>query len=118
MKRTAEKDINKYWYAFGRSQAINDTYKNKLAINQLLRDKNDLKFVYAQLGVGVYGGLYILSPTISFDEIKKALCSDEFSVYISLLAKYKSGGYYTFSSKDLKKYLDYKFAYERGLFEC
>ena len=46
---------------------------------------------------------------------KNALMSDDFVAYISLLGKYKSGGYYTFSSKDVKAYLDYKLAYEGGL---
>ena len=117
LKRTAEKDIYKYWYAFGRSQAINDTYKDKMTLNQLIRDEKDLKFVNAPSGVGVYGGLYITSDTIPLSEIRTALQSREFVKYVVLLGKYKSGGYYTFSSKDVKKYLDYKFAFERGLFD-
>ena len=116
--RSNENKDGDHWYAFGRSQAINDTFKNKLAINTLLRNENDFKFINAPAGTGVYGGLYIISDTISFDEIEKALKSKEFATYISLLGKYKSGGYYTFSSKDVKKYLDYKFDYIGGFFEC
>lgn len=110
IKRSNEKDKEKYWYAFGRSQAIKDTYKDKLAINTLLRDETDFKFVDVPAGTGVYSGLYLVSESIPFEEIKNALKSKEFAEYISLLGKYKSGGYYTFSSKDVKAYLDYKFA--------
>ena len=116
VNRSNEKDANEYWYAFGRSQALGDTYKDKVAINTLIRNADDFKFVYAPAGTGVYGGLYIISNSIPINEIKEALVSDEFVKYVSLLGKYKSGGYYTFSSKDVKSFLDYKFAYNGGLF--
>lgn len=112
VRRSNEKKDEKFWYAFGRSQAIRDTYKNKLTINSLIRDENDLKFVYAPAGTGVYGGLYITSVSIPFEIIKETLQSKEFATYISLLGKYKNGGYYTFSSKDIKAYLDYKITYQ------
>lgn len=114
-KRSNEKDAEKFWYAFGRSQAIMDTYKNKLSINSLLRSKDDLKFVFAPAGTGVYGGLYIVSDSIPIEEIIQVLKTDEFMAYVALLGKYKSGGYYTFSSKDVKAFLDYKFSYDGGL---
>ena len=111
-RRSNEKDPKKYYYAFGRSQAINDTYKDKLCINTLIRTKNDLKIEVAQQGQGVYSGLYIVSKSISFVKIKKALVDDDFCRYISLLGKYKSGGYYTFSSHDVLLYLNYKLSGE------
>ena len=114
LKRSNERDSDKYWYAFGRSQALNDTYKNKLAINSLIRNETDFKFVKAPSGVGVYGGLYIVSETIPIDDIKNALRSEEFMSFVSLIGKYKSGGYYSYSSKDVKAYLDYKFACDGG----
>ena len=106
--RSNENDNELYWYAFGRSQAISDTFKDKISINALIRNSNDLKIIDVPSGSGVYSGLYITSDTIDTQEIKKALESKEFGEYISLLGKYKSGGYYTFSSKDVKRYLDYK----------
>lgn len=115
LKRSNENNNKKYWYAYGRSQAISDTFKNKLSINAIIRNENDLKFAKAPAGTGVYGGLYIISESIPILAIQKALKSKEFIDYIYLLGKYKSGGYYTFSSKDVKAYLDYKFAYG-GLF--
>lgn len=114
LRRSSEKKTDAYWYAFGRSQAINDTYKNKIAINSLLRTSADLKIVDAPAGTGVYSGLYMVSDNIDISVIKKCLLNDEFTTYISLLGKYKSGGYYTFSSKDIKAYLDYKLAYDGG----
>lgn len=116
LNRANEKNPEKYWYAYGRSQAIGDTYKNKLAINTLLRTINDFKFLNAPEGTGVYSGLYITSNTYNLDAIKKALNNNEFINYITLLGKYKSGGYYTFSSKDVKAYLDYKLSYIGDLF--
>jgi adenine-specific DNA-methyltransferase len=118
MQRSHEKQDDDYWYSFGRSQAITDTFRDKLTVNTLVRVPSDLKFVEAKSGVGVYGGLYITSGTIPFSGIMKALKSDEFIEYVSLLGKYKSGGYYTFSSKDLKMFLDYKFSCEGGSQEC
>lgn len=115
INRSNERNAEKFWYAFGRSQAIGDTYKDKLAINSLLRSKKDFKFTPAPAGTGVYGGLYIVSDTIPIRDIAKALKTDEFVSYIELLGKYKSGGYYTFSSKDVKAFLDYKYAYDGGL---
>ncbi|MBQ9735189.1 MAG: N-6 DNA methylase [Clostridia bacterium] len=117
-QRSHEKGDDRYWYSFGRSQAINDTFKNKLTINAIIRDERDLKFVEAPSGTGVYGGLYITSETIPFSSIIEAIKSKDFVDYIALLGKYKSGGYYTFSSKELKMYLDYKFNYDGGLLEC
>lgn len=108
MKRSSEKLDEEYWYAFGRSQAISDVYKDKLTINTLIRDEHDLKLVNAPAGTGVYSGLYITSNTIHVSKIKEALRTKEFAKYVALLAKYKSGGYYTYSSKDVKKFLDYK----------
>ncbi len=115
-KRCREKMAEEYWYAFGRSQALSDTYKDKLTINTLLRTTKDWKIIFAPKGTGVYSGLYITSKTIKYEQIEKVLKSKEFISYITLLGKYKSGGYYTFSSKDVKAYLDFKFAYNGGLF--
>ena len=52
---------------------------------------------------------------INIDKIKDLLISQDFETYVSLLGKYKSGGYYTFSTKDIKVFLNYKLAYDKGL---
>lgn len=115
LARSREHSNSSRWYSFGRSQAISDTYKDKIAINNLVKTIKEIKLTEAPAGTGVYSGLYIISSSISTETIKNALLNDEFVTYVSLLGKYKSGGYYTFSSKDLSTYLNYKLNYERGL---
>lgn len=103
----------KEWYGFGRTQGIKDAAKPKIAINNLIRNANDIKLEFCPAGSGVYGGLYILSD-LSLDEIKSYVCNADFVRYVSLLKKYKSGGYFTYSSKDLKTYLEYAYVKRRG----
>ncbi|MBR1375246.1 MAG: N-6 DNA methylase [Cardiobacteriaceae bacterium] len=109
------------WHVFGRSQGILDTWKNKYAINALIRNIDDIKLTPCPAGTGSYSGLYILTE-LSFNELKRILFQQEFVDYIQSLGKYKQGGYYTFSSKDLLKYLDYKIVGDKNeqsdLFEC
>lgn len=58
-------------------------------------------------GQGVYSGLYILSD-VPFEVIESIIRSDDFIDYLKILKHYKSGGYYTYSSKDLEQYINYK----------
>ncbi len=111
LKRSLER--NSSWYGFGRTQGINDVFRCKYSINSLIKTKSDLKVIKCDEGVGVYSGLYILTE-VPENELKKMLYNEEFIAYISLLGKYKSGGYYTFSSKDLKNYLEYKYLQRNG----
>lgn len=94
------------WYAFGRTQAINDTYKDKWAIKSIIKSLEDIKPLKAPAGTGVYGGLYILTER---PEGLKALETQDFMNYVKMLGKYKSGGYYTFSSKELENYLNWNY---------
>lgn len=114
VNRSNEKDSAKYWYAFGRSQAIGDTYRNKLALNTLLKTKNDIKLIEAGSGTGVYSGLYIVSDTIPLHKLKNAIVSDDFCEYVAMLGKYRRGGYYTYSSKDVTRFLNYKLSKEKS----
>jgi adenine-specific DNA-methyltransferase len=109
--RLLARDLQKgtEWYEFGRAQGIKDVYKQKYAVNSLIRSKEDIKLVACPSGTGVYGGLYILTD-LSEDELRGVLVSDEFEAYVKSLGKYKSGGYYTYSSKELQLYLNYKLA--------
>ena len=111
LRRSLER--NSDWYGFGRTQGINDVYRCKYAINALIRTLFDLKLIKCDKGVGVYSGLYILTE-VTEKELREMLYSEDFISYISLLGKYKSGGYYTFSSKDLKNYLEYKYSQRNG----
>ena len=94
------------WYAFGRTQAINDTFKDKWAIKSIIKTTKDTKPVMAPAGTGVYGGLYILTE---HPEGLDVLETQDFINYIMMLGKYKSGGYYTFSSKELENYLNWSY---------
>jgi adenine-specific DNA-methyltransferase len=104
-KRSIEKVNN--WYGFGRNQAISDVFKNKIAINNVYKDIKDIKISVCESGCAVYSGFYILTNK-SLDEIKSVLLSDDFIDYLVALSKYKSGNYYTISSKELEKFLNYK----------
>lgn len=103
------KDDNPFYYGYGRTQALADVWKEKIAINTLLRTEKDLKIERVGTGQGLYSGLYIItnSNNVSFDYIKDILNRKEFTDYIKLLKKYKSGGYYTFNSKDIEQYINY-----------
>lgn len=95
------------WYLYGRTQALKDVQRDKYAIGSVVRDLRSIKFNRAPTGTGVYGGLYIVS---SVDEhlLRRAIYSDDFIRYVKILRKYKSGGYYTFSSGELERFLNYK----------
>lgn len=114
-KLTKGRDIDddKYWYLFGRTQALKDVSKMKYAINTIVKDKNSIKLEKVTEGKGLYSGLYILTE-IEFEEIQKLIISDDFIDYIKLLKNYKSGGYYTFASKDLEHFLNFKLTEKYG----
>ena len=99
-------DKHSSWWGFGRTQGVKDVYKNKYVINSLIKTIKDIKLHQCDPGVGIYSGLYILTE-LPLATIQDILCSQEFIDYISMLGKYKSGGYYTYSSKDLKQFLVY-----------
>lgn len=105
LRKDSEKKEN--WYLFGRSQAILDVFKDKISINTTIKDVNSIKLNFVEAGKGLYSGLYILSRH-SYPEIKNVVQTDEFITYLSLLKNYKSGGYYSFSSIELEKYLSYR----------
>lgn len=109
-KRSIERNMD--WFLFGRSQGIKDVFKNKIAISSLVKDLESIKLVEAKAGTGVYGGLYILSDH-PFEELRRAIISEDFLRYVKALKKYKSGGYFTFSSLELEKYLSYKLKGEK-----
>lgn len=114
-KLVKERDIENadFWYLFGRTQALKDVSKLKYAINTIIKDVQSIKLEIVPQGCGIYSGLYLLT-TIQFETIQEILCTEEFIAYVKLLKKYKSGGYYTFSSKDLEQYLNYKLTEKYG----
>lgn len=95
------------WYLFGRTQALSDVWKDKISINSLLRTKSDLKIKEVEAGKGIYSGLYVVGK-VEAQVIKEILTTDEFVEYVKSIKKYKSGGYYTFNSKDVEQFINYK----------
>lgn len=95
------------WYLYGRTQALGDVWKYKIAINSLVRSPSDLKIEPVKEGEGIYSGLYIIGD-IDIDTAKDILISDDFMEYVKCIKKYKSGGYYTFNTKDVEQFLNYK----------
>ncbi len=100
-------DSKSKWYGFGRTQAINDVWKNKICINTTIKDIDSIKLCNVEMGKGIYSGLYIITDA-TYEEIEKIIKTEEFIEYVKILNKCKSGGYYTFSSQDLSRYINYK----------
>lgn len=102
------------WYLYGRNQAINDIQRDKYSINNLIKTKEDIKLHYCTSGTGVYSGFYILNRwnynvgSYAHKFLEETLNSDEFVEYVHSLGRYKNGGYSTFTTKELKNYLNYK----------
>ena len=106
LKGKSEK-VSPDWYLYGRTQALKDVWSQKYTINTILKDVKSIKLNLVPSGSGVFSGLYILT-TVSKDILSQVLCNQDFINYVTVLKKYKSGGYYTFNSKELEMYLNYK----------
>ena len=113
LSKSRDIEGDEYWYLFGRTQALKDVSKMKYAINTIIKDQNSIKLEKVPAGKGIYSGLYILTE-IEFEEIEQLIYSDDFVAYIKSLKNYKSGGYYTFTSKDLEQYLNFKLSKKYG----
>ena len=98
---------NPNWYLYDRTQAIKDVYLKKYAINTIIKSVETIKLIEVPSGQGVYSGLYILTD-IPFEVLESIIKSDEFIGYLKILKHYKSGGYYTYTSKDLEQFINYK----------
>ena len=106
---------NPAWYLYGRTQALNDVKYNKISVNNLIRNSNDIKLYFlvndSKEQFGVYSGYYIpiYNKCIGHKimEILRYDMSEDFVEYIKAVGKYKNGGYYTFSSKELEMWFNY-----------
>lgn len=110
-----EVDIeNPAWYLYGRTQALNDVKYDKVAINNLIRNEEDIKVYFLFDTVrqyGIYSGYYIpIYNKAMANKVLKVIryyLADNFIEYIKAVGKYKNGGYYTFSSKELEMWFNY-----------
>lgn len=98
---------NKCWL-YGRTQALNDVAKseNVVTLNNLIRTKEDVKTVHLDGIFGVYGGFYAIADGLTVEKLRNIVATDEFVNYIKALGHYKSGGYYTFTSKEAEAYIN------------
>lgn len=103
---------DKEWHLYGRTQALRDVCKDKVAVNTLIRDAGSLKINPVAPGCGLYSGLYLLGS--DYAQVRRLLETDDFLDYVALLRNYKSGGYYTFSSKALEQYINYQLNRQNG----
>ena len=103
------------FYCFGRTQGLSETNKKKFLISSIVKNKDDIRITECPTGSGVYGGLYILPICSDCDLnfLKRVLISDDFISYVRSLGLLKNGGYYTFTSVALKKYLNYAYIKEK-----
>lgn len=99
------------WYLYGRTQALNDVKYSKLIVNTIIKDVNDIKVELLDGTSGVYSGLYIPfeSGFKYISHIREYIANEDFIKYIQAIGKYKSSGYYSFSSKDLENWINYCF---------
>lgn len=111
---------NENWYLYGRYQGIKDMSKYRIGINTIICDDiTSIKIKLLKPYMGIYSGLYIVCENDeyfienNYKKIYDLLVNFEFINYVKSLGKYKNGGYYTFSSKDLEKYINYKFFLEK-----
>lgn len=107
LKRNTDKNI-KDWFYFGRSQGLKDVNKERLGINNIIKDINSIKINTVPIGCLIYSGLYIYSEKYDLKIIEGILKTEDFIKYIKSLKKYKNGGFYTFSSKDIESYINFK----------
>lgn len=98
---------NQEWYLYGRTQALKDVWKDKWSINTVIKDVSSIKLNFVPSGSGVYSGLYIITQA-GEEVLRNIILSEEFIHYVALLKKYKSGGYYTFNTRELELYINFK----------
>ena len=115
-ERLLKRSTTEPWYAYGRTQAIKDAFKVKYPISSIIKLDCPVKVGTSPHGTGVFGGLYVLPKIsgINWHDINEALTSSYFYYFVEMLGKYKSGGYYSFSSKDAEMYLNWKYYKEKG----
>lgn len=96
-----------FWWLYGRTQALRDVRRRKFAVNTCIRDVRSVKLCEVPAGCGLYSGLYVVGD-VEEGWLREVVCSEDFLRFVRMLRKYKSGGYYTFSSRDLQQYLNFK----------
>lgn len=106
------------WWGFGRTQAINDVFNTRrVAVTNLIKNVDGIRVKELKDGEGIFSGFYVLlnkDNGPSAEWIMEAIKSQDFVEYVKCIGTFKSGGYYTYTSKDLARYLNYKISKEKG----
>lgn len=103
---------NDCWWGFGRTQAINDVFNTRrVAVTNLIKDADGIRMKELKDGEGIFSGFYVLlkkDSGPSAEWIMNTIKSQGFLDYVKTIGTFKSGGYYTFTSKDLMQYLNFE----------
>jgi len=107
LKNRSIKEKDKWWQ-FGRTQAINNVWKEKIYLNSLFNKNFDnINLGIVPPGMGIYGGTYILPHEINLQNIEKHLKNENFKNFVKTFGEHKNGNYYLINSRILTKYLNY-----------
>lgn len=93
------------WWCYARTQGIADTYRDKVAVQNLVKPPIPPRTIDAPAGTGVFCGLYVVGMTKG--DTDEAVSSAEFFDYVRSLRQYKSGGYYACGGRDLERFLNW-----------
>ncbi len=109
-KKLLNRDVRKknFWYGYGREQGLKDIWNKKIYINNLFKNKGDIKIGFSKPGTAVYSGFYILSNNFSLSEIKEILYTEDFILFSKIFGNYKANGYFSLNSKYLELFLKVK----------
>lgn len=93
--------LKKEWYNLIDDGVKTEEYREIKSywVKRLLCMKNDK--------IDATNVVYILTEA-PYEVLESIIKSDEFIDYIKILKHYKSGGYYTYTSKDLEQFINYK----------
>jgi adenine-specific DNA-methyltransferase len=100
-------DKNALWFWYGRSQAIQETGKQKLVFSHIIgADQKKITAHIVPAGTLVYSGLFITETGMfSLKQVKSIIESKEFINYCRLTGKDMSGGYKSVSAPLIKRYV-------------
>ena len=96
------------WYLFGRNQGLKDVSKHRFAINTIVKSVETLRLIPVAPEEGLYAGLYLLTEKDE-NSLLQAFKHPYFLLFLETIGRYRSGGYYTYSSKEMSQYLNYYF---------
>lgn len=100
-------DRNASWFWYGRSQALQATFKEKLVFSPILGPgQNRVNAWIVPAGVVVYSGLFITAKPSSppLTDCKTVIEHPDFCRYVRIVGKDMRGGYKNVSSKTVANY--------------